>query len=507
MQVFETTARVMTKAGPVTGLLGRDDGIARFKGIPFAAPPTGERRWCKPLPPQPWSRPLAADRYAAAPLQPLLARHALMGQFSFADPPECGLGEDCLTLNVWTPSHGDRRARLPVIVWIFGGGMRVGSASHPVSDGTALAELGAVVVSLNYRLSGLGFLAHPALSREAGVSGNYAAHDILAGLRWVQQNIGAFGGDPDCVTLFGQSAGAALLSVLMASPLSKGLFHRAIAHSGGRFGPMKGRDAAEREGDAFMKGLGADDLQALRDLPGDAMYGEKGQWGPIVDGELLAAPVSEVFAAGRQMAIPLLCGYTRDEAAGYGVAAHQTPEGFRAHVRASHPAHAEALLALYPSADATQARAASFALRRDSTFALQAWRMASAHSAVAACYAFSFSRRVPLHAGARWLETPPDGGFGAYHGAELWYAFDTLRHLQADQAASDAALAKTMSRAWVEFARSGRPSADGLPSWPVFSPDRPQVVDFDETVTVGPPFNIDAFRILGPRGPGVARPL
>jgi para-nitrobenzyl esterase len=497
MQEFEATAPVATEYGLVRGQRGRDDQIARFKGLAFAAPPTGDRRWREPAPPQPWSGVRDADRFECAPLQPLIARNALMSQFSFADPPECNLGEDCLTLNIWTPGPDKGQAPLPVIVWLYGGGMRYGSASHPVSDGANLAKLGAVVVAVNYRLSGLGFLAHPALSAEAGVSGNYACHDILAALHWVRRNIEAFGGDSGCVTLFGQSAGAALVSVLMASPLSPGLFHRAIAHSGGRFGPMKTQATAEQEGAAFIYKNGANDIKSMRDLPGDATFGSRGLWGPIVDGEVLTSPVREVFAAGNQMNIPVLCGYTRDEAAAYGAADQQTSAAFIAHVQTAHRELAREILAHYPHATDSQARSASFALRRDSTFALQAWRLARAHRTSGAfTYLFCFSRKLPLSAHFNSLEQPPEGGFGAYHGSELWYAFNNLDKLRADWTQTDVDLARTMSQAWVAFARSGRPDTHGLEQWPEFDHDNPRLMNFGEELTVGAPFNLEGFRIL-----------
>jgi para-nitrobenzyl esterase len=248
---------ILVTGGLVSGVAEADGAVRAYKGIPFAAPPVGELRWRAPQPVISWDGVRIADRFGSVCQQPLVPRDAIMGLFSFDHPPECGMSEDCLYLNVWT---GARSAgeRLPVIVWIYGGGHRVGGGSHPVSWGTNLARRGAVVVTFNYRVGALGFLAHPELTKETGTSGNYGCMDVIAALRWVRDNIAAFGGDPDCVTLYGQSAGAAEVSIMMASPQARGLFHRAIGGSGGRFdgglmtAPMHGLAEAETAGASFL---------------------------------------------------------------------------------------------------------------------------------------------------------------------------------------------------------------------------------------------------------------
>lgn len=461
--------------GAVSGLLSADGAVRSYKGIPFAAAPVGPLRWRPPQPVAPWRGVLRADRYGAACIQSAIPADSIMRQFSFAAPPECALAEDCLYLNVWAPAAVPDGG-LPVIVWVYGGGHRFGSGSHPVSDGEHLARKGVIVISVNYRVGALGYLAHPALTAEGGGSGNYASMDVLAALRWVRTNSAAFGGDPDRVTLFGQSAGAAHVAVLMASAQARGLFQRAIVHSSGRFdgglmgAPMRTLAESEAIGSAMLDALGAHSLEQMRALPAEQLLGgARGIWGPIVDGALLARPVDEVFGAGGQMPIPLLAGYTGDESAAYPMPELQTSAGFDVFAQATFGTRAADFLALYPHADDAQALASSYLVRRDMGFAWQAWRFATLQATTtgASVYMFNFLRRPPLPDAAFHEPTPP-GGFGAYHGAELWYAFDNLDTLPWSWHAADRALADTMARYWVGFAREGAPVAPGLPHWPRF---------------------------------------
>ena len=492
---------VQIDSGALSGVTSSDGSCRIFRGIPFAAPPVGELRWRAPQPVLPWRGTRPADRFGSACIQPLIARDAFMQQFSFAEPPECGLSEDCLYLNVWTPAPHSA-ARLPVIVWVFGGGHRFGSGSHPVSDGEALARQGSIVVTINYRVGALGYLAHPALAAEAGSSGNYASLDILAALGWVQRNIAAFGGDPECVTLFGQSAGAAHACVLMASPLSRGLFHRVIAHSGGRFrggamGVLKPHAAAEQEGAELLEKLGARDLNAMRNLPADVMFGPRGFWNLILDGQVLTELVSETFARGAQLPVPVLCGFNRHEAAPYPTPDLHTLEGFRSHAKAQFGDAAETVLKLYAVADDASARTGSYALRRDGNFAYQAWQLARHNnSAGAAAFLYEFTRAPPLPPGRHFHEPTPPGGFGAYHGAELWYAFDNLERQPWAWSAADRTLAKRMCSAWAQFARSGDPRVDGLEAWAPYDDALGAGIVLDSEPRFAPLENLPALRFL-----------
>jgi para-nitrobenzyl esterase len=477
-------------------------GVNSWLGIPFAAPPVGEGRYRPPRPVTPWQGVRRCDRYGDACAQHGMPPNAIMRQFSFEDPPECGTSEDCLYLNVWAP-RGAAGAKLPVMVFIYGGGHRVGSGSHPVSRGTRLAALGAVVVTFNYRVGALGYLAHPALTAEEGVSGNYACLDALAALGWVQRNIEVFGGDPACVTIFGQSAGAALVNALLASPLAAGLFHRAIAHSGGRFetgsGPvMKTLAEGEAVGVEMAANLGAKTAAELRALPPVAIDAPRGFWGPIIDGVFLRDQVQAVFERGEQHDVPLLAGYTRDEASPYPAPELHTRDAFVANARRSYGERGGEFLKLFPCEDDHAAVAASYALRRDAGFAFQTWTFARKHAAHAKSpvFLFNFMRPIPFPPERRFHEPMPPGGYGAYHGAELWYVFDNLEAMSCDWTAADRALAASMSRAWFEFARTGRPAAPELPDWPDFRVAG-EAMWLDESPRVAVPFNAAALQFFG----------
>jgi para-nitrobenzyl esterase len=278
----------------------------------------------------------------------------LMSQFGFDDPPECSTSEDCLYLNVWRPQLSRGQA-LPVILYLHGGAHRLGSASHAVSRGDRLAARGVVVVTANYRLGALGYLAHPGLTQECGASGHYACLDVIAALHWIRANIAAFGGDPGCVTLFGQSAGAALVHVLMASPTAHGLFHRAIGHSGGRSAShppgalaMLSLQEAEEAGRRMASRLDATTPGTLRELPADAFDAPRGFWGPIVDGTVLRERPEAVFARGAQCRVPLIAGYNRDEAAPYPLPQARSVSGFREFIQDTFGEHFASVHALTP---------------------------------------------------------------------------------------------------------------------------------------------------------------
>ena len=497
-----TTNIVETVNGLIEGVVA--PALRVFKGIPFAAPPVGELRWRAPQPVASWTGVRRADRFGSAPIQPLIPNDAIMRQFSFATPPECGISEDCLYLNVWTPTIAGPH---PVVVWLYGGGHRLGSGSHPSSDGAALARQGVVVVSLNYRVGALGYLAHPALTEEAGVSGNYAGLDIIAALQWVQRNIAAFGGDPACVTLFGQSAGAAHLHVLMASPLARGLFHRAIAHSGGRArggllgGKMPSLAEAEEKGAQLLQELGARSLRELRNLPADVMTGPPRFWNIIQDGTLLPDTVDAIFAAGAQADIPLITGFNTEDGTPYPVHEIETAAKFASYARQQFGDSAAEFTRLYDGDNDLAAHAASFSYRRDAAFGYQAWRWAKTQQATAksAVRMFLFDRAPPVPPGRCFREALPPGGYGAYHGAEIWYAFDNLAAQNWPWQPEDHALAANFTAYYAAFAASGDPNRDGLPAWPLYDPDNNQVLRLGDTIRAAPLPNLAAMQFIEAR--------
>lgn len=474
---------VRVSGGLISGVVEAGGTVRAYKGIPFAAPPVGELRWRGPQPVVPWDGVHIADRFGPVCLQAPMPRDGLLGLFSFDEPPECGMSEDCLYLNVWTGA-GSAEERRPVIVWIFGGAHVFGGGSHPVSWGTSLAGRGAVVVTLNYRVGPLGFLAHPGLTRESGASGNYACQDVVAALRWVRDNIAAFGGDPDRVTIYGHSAGAQQVAIMMATPEARGLFHRAIGAAGGSFDggmismPMRDLGEAEKSGAELLDRLGARTLDEIRNQPADALYGPIGMWAPIVDGAVLAESVQSVFAAGEQAAVPLITGFTTEEGSTLPLPHLHSVAGLHGYVRSQFGDDADAMLSLYPAADDDAARAASYRMVRDGTFAYQAWRLAMLHceTSAAPVFMYCFGRAVPLPQGSSFSEPVPPGGYGAWHGAELWYAFDTLYTKPFPWQQTDRDLARAMGDALIRFAESGDPG-DG---WPRFTSQRAEAALFDE---------------------------
>lgn len=481
-QAQGTTPRVAVAGGAVVGTQRGD--VASFKGIPFAAPPVRELRWRPPQPVVAWQGDLVADRFAPMCLQPMRARNSM---FYLGEEPT---SEDCLYLNVWSTARaGDKR---PVMVFVYGGGWTIGSASLPLYDGEALARKGAVVVSFNYRVGALGFLAHPELTAEgSGASGNYGLMDMVAALAWVKANIETFGGDPGNVTLYGQSAGSVAIALLQAAPAARGLFHRAIGQSGGYNlgGPLPTLADAEKKGVEAAAKLKATSLAQLRALGGDAIVNGDNAQRPIVDGRVLVEQPALTFANGKQAAIPTLVGSNADEGTAYPVA--MTAAAFRADAEKRYGADAGKMLALYPAADDAEARAASYALMRDRTFAAPVRRWASEQAVVAPVYLYHFSRVQPFVEGLGYAQQAPASRLGAYHGAEMAYAYGTLDVLNRlgrtrDWSDEDRRFSDAMMGYWVNFARTGNPNGEGLPAWPAYRVDREQAMLFGKTIEPGP---------------------
>ena len=375
------------------------NGVRAYKGIPFAAPPVGDLRWRPPAPVVPWTGVRDTSAFGANAMQGVV--------FNDIDPLTPGVSEDCLYLNVWTPASPPDD-RLPVFFWIHGGGFVVGHGAEPRYDGGKLAARGMVVVTANHRLGALGFMAHPDLTAESpeGASGNYGLLDQLAALAWVKRNIAAFGGDPDCITIAGESAGSISVCALMASPLAAGLFQRAIGQSGALMPPpVTSRDltraTAEGLGVAFAAKLGAKSLAAMRDVPAERIVDaqKESRWWPIVDGHFLAEPPAAIFAAGRQNDVTLLAGWNRDEGFNFDVSLG-TSAPFAEIVRQRVGERAEDVLALYPAADKQAERQAARDLGGDLTIIQPtwAWLEAQRKTGKAEVYRYRFDRS-PQRAG------------------------------------------------------------------------------------------------------------
>jgi para-nitrobenzyl esterase len=486
----------VTEAGTVHGSWQGD--VATFLGVPFAAPPVGPDRWRPPGPVPRWSGARAALSYGAAPVQPLPRRNSIMFHANFADRRTLTMSEDCLYLNVWTPSPSAGTA-LPVMVWVHGGGNRFGYGSQDIHDASSLARRGVVVVTLNYRLGALGFLAHPGLSAETGdgTSGNYGLMDVVAALEWVGANIEGFGGDPGRVTAAGNSAGSALVCHLMAAPSARGLFTRVIGQSSsGIFradGPMTSLTEAEARGQDYAASLSAPDVASLRQLSALEVTAV-GHFAPVVDGRLLTSDSQPVFGSGQQAAVPLLVGSNRDEGSVYARPADS--EVVRRLAEDDHD-----FRRVYPVEDEQSRRLSARSYVGDSRFVWPVWRWAMAQASLAPTWVYRFEREPPLPEGLD-LMPPPDGaaGYGVFHSAELPYTWDNLETRPWPWTDVDRELARTMADAWVRFIDTGDPNGGDLAAWPALQPGaEPRVMQFAETSGPAAPYRADAMALLDRR--------
>ncbi|MFD1467071.1 carboxylesterase/lipase family protein [Hymenobacter caeli] len=484
------TTRVQTASGPIEGLTAAS-GIREFRGVPYAAAPVGPRRWQAPQPVQKWTTARPATQFGPRAMQ-----LPLFGDMNFRSN---GVSEDCLYLNVWAPAQTARQ-KLPVLVYFYGGGFVAGDGSEPRYDGEALARRGVVAVTVNYRLGIFGFFAHPELAQESPnhAAGNYGLLDQSAALRWVQQNIAAFGGDPAQVTIAGESAGSYSVSAQMASPLSKTLFARAIGESGSLLtsGPGPAPLAtAEQTGAAFAAGLGAPSLAALRALPAQQLLEATGQPGAprfsaVIDGYFFPQSPAAIFAAGQQAHVPLLVGWNSQESGPQGVlgAAAPTPEGFRQAVQKLYGPRAEEVLKLYPAATAAEAEQAATDLASDRFIAYGTWKWADVHAQTGGqpVYRYLFARPRPamtpemgnataglaggvVQQPAGAPKAPP--AKGAVHSAEIEYALGNLPTNKVYAwTPEDFQVSETMQKYFANFIKTGNPNGPGLPKWPVMQP-------------------------------------
>jgi len=480
---------VKVTGGTIQGVAANN--VVSFKGIPFAAPPTNLNRWRAPQPVRAWSGVKRADTFGPGCMQdPSMA-------VMFGAPPK--VSEDCLYLNVWTPAR-TASERLPVMVWIYGGGFSAGMTSIPLYDGTRLAHQGVIVVSIAYRVGPFGFLAARQLAHEGKGTGNYGLLDLIAGLQWVKKNIDGFGGDSAHVTIFGESAGGIAVSILAASPLAKGLFQRAISESGGNFQPPKFANEgglngqplklAEKEGDEFLTNLGTRDIMAARTVSADLIQRDGAaasapRFWPVFDGYVLPGDEYELYELNRFNDTPVLIGTNSDEGALFaqpGV----TATSFRAQVQQGYDIKAGSILTAYPSSTDAEAATSSKNLFRDTAFAWPTWTWARLQSRVGKnpVFIYYFDHRTPLS---------PEG---ATHGAEMQYVFGNFDTRQGAPSAADAALSEHMMAYWVNFAKTGNPNGTGLPNWPAFTQNSQQVLYLDATIAAKPVPNSAQLQVL-----------
>jgi para-nitrobenzyl esterase len=468
--------------GQIRGTI--ENGLTVYKGIPFAAPPVGDLRWKAPQPAAKWEGVLQADKYAPAPMQ--------------GGNPPSGKSEDCLYLNVWTPAKSANE-KVPVLVWIYGGGFGGGSTSDPNHDGTNLAKKGVVLVTIAYRVGILGFLAHPELSAESSskTSGNYGLLDMVAALKWIQKNISAFGGDPKKVTIFGESAGGIAVSMLCASPLAKGLFHGAISQSGGSFGPprlttypgenMKRLPDAESGGAEYAKTAGVSSLADLRKIEADKLPAGRG-W-PIIDGYVIADDQHKLYEAKKFNDVPILVGYNSDEGASFSPP--KTREEYINTVKTRYGQFADDLIKAYPVGATTVPKTARD-LARDAAFGWHTWVWARLHSKMGKtdAYYYYFDQHP---------DYPQDNslyGYGSPHGQDVSYVFQHLNPNNQQAISTDQQISEAMATYWTNFAKYGHPNGKGVPEWPPFSDAKPVVMHFNKTPHTGPVPDAESLKVL-----------
>ncbi|WP_157976104.1 carboxylesterase/lipase family protein [Lewinella sp. IMCC34191] len=449
-----------THFGRVVGETTADEIVHIYRGIPFARPPVDSLRWRAPQPPEAWTGTKICTTFAASPVQRSPAPFSMWSE-EFIIPKE-PISEDCLYLNVWAEARAEQQ---PVLVWIYGGGFNSGGSAVPVYDGEAMAREGVVFVSINYRVGPFGFLAHPELSAEAayGSSGNYGLLDQIAALHWVRDNIAAFGGDPDRITIAGQSAGAGSVSALVASPLAEGLFQRAIAESGALI-TWETLDlaAAEEAGRHFADTLGVRSLAELRKLDAATILAAPvPQPRPIVDGYVLPLPVAELLGSERGRSVNLLTGWNENE--GLGPSGISDAQTYRSQVEERYGEQAENYLTYYPATNDSIARRSQQDAARDALFGIQNYTWANLHAGYAArpVYLYRFTRRVPGEG--------KYGDYGAFHTGEVPYAYGNLDQSDRPWTSVDYELSRSMLTYWVNFVKHGNPNAVGMPRWPVYS--------------------------------------
>ena len=472
-----------------------EDGLRVYRGIPYAAPPVGDLRWRPPQPAPKWKGVRAADQFGRACMQTNAAIKNLPAP-----------SEDCLYLNIWTlaKNAGDK---LPVLVWIHGGGFVAGAPGEKLYHGEWLAKKGVVVVSIAYRLGVFGFLAHPELSSESPqhVSGNYGLLDMIAGLQWVQKNISAFGGDPKRVTIQGESAGAAAVSILCASPLARGLFHGAIAESGATFGPVRADASfgeaeplvsAEKRTVDWLSSVGVSNIGELRKIPAEklqTMVPHQFGWArPNVDGWVIAGDQYRLYESGQYNDVPVLIGYNSDEGATFGNPKSQ--EAYVQNVRERYKQFADKILAIYPGGETPAEKRTARDLMRDSSFGWNAWIWARLQTKTgkSKVFLYYFDEKAEIPAG-----TDP-AGYGARHASELPYVFRQLtEHDRPVPTPKDEALSDMLLTYWTNFAKTGDPNGVGLPKWPAYTDAAPQMLRISADNTKASPLvNENGLKLL-----------
>lgn len=470
---------VKTEQGKVQGKTINDGKVKAFLGLPYAAPPVGDLRWKAPQPPAKWQGERDATKFGAH-----CAQGRVFDDMIFQD---AGPSEDCLFLNVYAPADATDKSKLPVMFWIHGGGYSGGGSSEPRHNGDFLPLKGVVLVTINYRLGVFGFLATADLAKEAnGVAGNYGLADMIAALGWVKGNIKGFGGNPDNVTIFGESAGSFAVSTLMASPAAKGLFHKGIGESGAAFGGALAYDsveAREKSDGEWVASLGVKSLTELRALPAEKILEgikSRGMTGfpPGIDGKVLTESVETTYAAGRQAHVPLLAGWNRDE--GSFLSMGMTVEKWKGMAAGLYKERSAEFLQLYPGDTEEQAMRSASDYGSDAFIAFSTWKWIEAHRKTGESPVYRYHFELPA------LPSKFHPGTFVFHSDDIEYVFGTLdTRPGATIRPEDRKLSDQFMSYWSNFAKTGDPNGAGLPVWPKYGKGD-ELIHLDSTITSGP---------------------
>jgi len=477
--------RVKTANGVLESTAAPKDGVRSFKGVPFGQPPVGDLRWREPQPVKNWKGVRNADQFGPRCMQ----RTSPAADYWFRSN---GMSEDCLYLNVWTPAKSAKE-KLPVLVYIFGGGFQNGDGSEPRYDGESMASKGMVAVSINYRTNIFGFFAHPELTKESPhhAAGNYGLLDQVAALRWVRKNIATFGGDPQRVTIAGESAGSISVSALMASPLSRDLMASAIGESGAMISSLPPRPLADAEqnGSKFGAAAGANSIAALRAMTGEqiqeALSKTQGfRFGATLDGYFLPQPLAAIFEAGEQAKIPLLAGSNTQEQSARLVLGQgdPTPETLANAIKKFYGDRAGGVVKAYAASTTDEVYEAAMHLASSRFISHGTWKWTELQMKTSGkpVYRYLYARPRPLYLGMPGQAPPPPptsasspaGPLGAVHSAEIQYA---MGNLDLDKRYSwepaDYEVSKLMQAYFVNFIKTANPNGPGLPNWPAYSAD------------------------------------
>lgn len=491
---FAQSERVKIDSGELIGAVEGD--LRVFKGIPFARPPVGDLRWREPQPVKSWSRARDAKQFAARCMQ-----RPLFSDMVFRSN---GVSEDCLYLNVWTPAKSAQE-RLPVLVYFYGGGFRAGDGSEPRYDGASMARKGIVTLTVNYRLDVFGMLAHPELTKESPhkASGNYTLLDQHAALKWVQENIAAFGGDPKRVTIAGESAGSFAVSAQMASPLSRGLIAGAIGESGAMINSHRGSTSlaeAEQHGAAYLKKIGATSVKQARAIPAEKLIELTAMEGlpplnMIVDGYFFPKPPGEIYAAGEQAAVPLLAGTNSEESSWQGLlnGKEPTPANYAARVKELYGERADEVLSYYPAASVEQVMTSARELASDRFLSYSTWKWVDLHGQTSTqpTFYYFYARPRPdtvVPSAQAAATNSPSIPRGAVHSAEIEYAMGNLSTNKVFAwTKDDFEVSRVMQNYFANFIQTGDPNGEELPEWRAYhsEPTYPRLT-IDVETRLGP---------------------